>query len=307
MSVSGTTPDAAACSSRSLAAGEPLEGSAPEAGSWIVIEEPGPWGRDALRDSSLPPQLADWLEHLASTVGTRAIAARHAQRRRFHAQPRNVWIANSDPTMAGGQELRHTMVDQLTDIMQWDLCSLVEGSIPSIGTVVPTPVEFICTHSGRDACCALLGRARAKKRPQSWECSHLGGHRFAATSVVLPFGAVFGRLGPMDEPDTPHLRGASYLPPALQVAEIAVRREQGLSALEPLTTRYSLRTTNCESNGTGDVWAEVTDGDGNLWTVRCESSTIARPSSCHAETSQGTYWRAVEFGPKLVSASGERE
>lgn len=307
MSTTGTVPDPVACSSRSLAVGEPLAGSAPVAASWIVIEEPGPWGRDALRDSSVPPQLADWLEQLAATVGTRPITARHAQRRRVGDQPRNVWIASSDPTAPGGPQLRHAMVDRLTDIMQWDLQGLAEGRLPEIGTVVSAPTEFICTHSGRDACCALLGRARARQRPRSWECSHLGGHRFAATSVVLPFGAVFGRLGPTDELDTAHLRGASYLPSALQVAEIAVRRDRAMSPLDPLTTRYAHQMPNAGPNGASTAWAEVSDAHGNAWTVRCESSTIARPASCHAQASQATIWRAVDIAPERVSAHGERE
>lgn len=28
-----------------------------------------------------------------------------------------------------------------------------------------------------------------------WETNHLGGHRFAPTAVLLPFGTVYGRLG----------------------------------------------------------------------------------------------------------------
>ena len=307
MSAAGTAADADACSRRSVAAGEPLEGSAPLAGSWIVIEEPGPWGRDALRDSSVPAQLADFLEQLAATAGTRAITARHAQRRKLHDQPRNVWIANSDPTVPGGPQLRHTMVEQLTEILQWELQDLADGKLPDIGRVVPTPMEFICTHSGRDACCALFGRARARQRPQSWECSHLGGHRFAATSVVLPFGAVFGRLGPMDALDTEHLRGVSYLAPALQVAEIAVRRSRALSALDPLKTRYAHHTPDTEPSAPGTIWAQVSDGHGNSWSVRCESSSIVRPASCHADASEATIWRAVELTANRPDPTKERK
>jgi len=307
VSATATRPDTAACSSRSLEVGEPLAGSAPVAGSWIMIEEPGPWGRDALRESSVPPPLADWFEHLGATVGTRAMAARHARRRRLGDEPRNVWIAISDPTMPDGQVLRHAMVDQLTDIMQWDLQGLAEGRLPDIGTAVSAPLEFICTHSGRDTCCALLGKARARQRPQSWECSHLGGHRFAATSVVLPFGAVFGRLGPLAEFDTAHLRGASYLPPALQVAEIAVRRDQEMSAFEPLTTRLAHQTPSTHGSEAGTAWAEVTSPSGASWTVRCESSTIVRPASCHSEASEATFWAAIEIASNRVSAHKETE
>jgi len=123
----------------------------------------------------------------------------------------------------------------------------------------------------------------------------------------LPFGAVFGRLGPLDEVDTAHLRGASYLPPALQVAEIAVRREQAMSAFEPLTTGFAHQTPNTEHHEAGTAWAEVTTPDGDSWTVRCESSTIVRPASCHSEASEAMYWRAVEIAPNRPQAHEETE
>ncbi|MFM2437581.1 MAG: hypothetical protein RLZ55_392, partial [Actinomycetota bacterium] len=67
-----------------------------------------------------------------------------------------------------------------------------------------------------------------------WETSHLGGHRFAATGVLLPWGYVYGRLDPdavvavastaakgLIHPVG--LRGRSILEPAAQAAEVAVR------------------------------------------------------------------------------------
>ena len=300
MTATGALPDAFACSSTSRSAGEPLAGSAPTARSWIVIEEPGPWGRDALRDSGVPVQVAEWLDRVCAAFGTKAIVARHDTRRRLTDESRNVWLAVSDPQAPGGPQMRHTMVDHLRDITQWDLSPLAEGRLPSVGTVVSTPQEFVCTHSGRDACCALLGRARALRRPHAWECSHLGGHRFAATCVVLPFGAVFGRLDPEDEPDTEHLRGASYLPPALQVAEIAVRRHANLPAFAPLSTRYASADSEASDSSKPHpddadlTLAQVSDAYGNAWQVRCESSSIERPASCHTEATSASIWQAVE-------------
>ncbi|MDQ1249365.1 MAG: hypothetical protein QG597_3740, partial [Actinomycetota bacterium] len=72
-----------------------------------------------------------------------------------------------------------------------------------------------------------------------WECSHLGGHRFAATGVLLPWGYVYGRLTPASVADVltearrgrlhpDGLRGRSSSTPAGQVAELEVRRAQGL-------------------------------------------------------------------------------
>src|SRR5690606_1534296 len=58
---------------------------------------------------------------------------------------------------------------------------------------------LICTHGQRDRCCSLEGTPlflALRDRPgiEVWQCSHIGGHRFAATALHLPSGYVWGRL-----------------------------------------------------------------------------------------------------------------
>ena len=109
---------------------------------------------------------------------------------------------------------------------------------------------LVCTNGARDPCCAIRGPAVAQAldrvRPgQVYECSHLGGHRFAANVLVLPDGLCFGRLDAraaptlvdaLDEGQLPleHLRGRTAFEPAQQAAEILVRRELGLTGLDDL-------------------------------------------------------------------------
>ena len=47
------------CSLRSLAADEPLAGTASTIRHWLLIEHPGPWGRDGLLDARLPARARD--------------------------------------------------------------------------------------------------------------------------------------------------------------------------------------------------------------------------------------------------------
>ncbi len=56
-----------------------------------------------------------------------------------------------------------------------------------------------CTNGKRDLCCAVRGRPVAEALAalpgwDSWESTHLGGHRFAATIMLLPTGDMFGWL-----------------------------------------------------------------------------------------------------------------
>ncbi|WP_163008926.1 sucrase ferredoxin, partial [Streptomyces sp. S5] len=60
------------------------------------------------------------------------------------------------------------------------------------------PLALVCTNGKRDICCAVLGRPLAEElaltAPDSaWEITHLGGHRFSPTLLVLPHGYAYGR------------------------------------------------------------------------------------------------------------------
>jgi hypothetical protein len=109
---------------------------------------------------------------------------------------------------------------------------------------------LVCTNGARDPCCAIRGpavtHALDRARPgQVYECSHLGGHRFAANVLVLPEGLCFGRLDARAAPllveeleagllRLEHLRGRTGLAPGEQAAEILIRRELGLTRLDDL-------------------------------------------------------------------------
>jgi len=110
---------------------------------------------------------------------------------------------------------------------------------------------LVCTNGARDPCCAIRGPAVAlaldRVRPgQAYECSHLGGHRFAANLLVLPEGLCFGRLDArsalalleeLEAGQLPleHFRGRSGLAQEEQAAEILVRRGLGVHGLDDLS------------------------------------------------------------------------
>ncbi len=88
----------------------------------------------------------------------------------------------------------------------------------------------VCTNGRRDRCCAIVGRGiavdlHAEFGDQVVEISHLGGHRYAGTMLVLPRGYAYGFLDPatartvaaaavagLVHPEG--LRGRADLPPA---------------------------------------------------------------------------------------------
>lgn len=308
-----------ACSVQALQADEPLAGTAPVVGCYIIIEQPGPWGREALLDSHLPQDLGK--ELLGLTVGTQVkiVLARHPDRLERDAHTgHNVWIAHTAP---GHRGMRHGMVNDLTALLDWDYAAIAEGNLPPIGHIQRRPLTFVCTHGSRDACCAVVGRSvydellasvPPDERSLVWEISHLGGHRFAPTTLSLPSGSVHGRL---DAADTIAMRAAATqgqvflkgfrgrgsVPAPLQVACIAVRNAYDITDSEAMDV---LRVVNDRAvpAPTSIVFlddqmeTEVRHADGRCWrvTVQREQLPGLRAESCDKNPEAIFAWTVLE-------------
>jgi hypothetical protein len=114
-------------------------------------------------------------------------------------------------------------------------------ALPSDWEAVEGPQYWVCTHGRRDRCCAKWGgrlyEALERLRPeQTWQTSHLGGHRFAPTLITLPSQLVYGRVEPDEAAAVvaqteagrvyaiDRCRGRASRSRAAQLAEIAVWR-----------------------------------------------------------------------------------
>src|SRR5690606_38236115 len=113
------------------------------------------------------------------------------------------------------------------------------------------PLLAVCTHGRHDLCCAVRGRPVARELATAWpanvvEVTHLGGHRFAPTVLVLPGGHYLGRLDAQDavaacaqvltgvRPD-PHYRGRAAFARPVQAALHFAAQGLGIRRLAALT------------------------------------------------------------------------
>ena len=236
------------CAARSLAHDEPLLGTASRVRRWVLLEEPGPWGRTALRDSRLPDEVAASLRRLAQAPMTKVLLVRRPHRSAAdRPTPRALLVAASHHH--GGAERRARLDDPAERLgLQAELEAFVRDGTEPESLTADSPEDgpqlLVCTHGRHDTCCAELGRplaaALAEVAPsQTWEVSHVGGDRFAGNVVVLPTGLYLGRVPPALAGDLvatlragdlplPYLRGRSTYGVTTQAAEILVR--QRLSA-----------------------------------------------------------------------------
>jgi Sucrase/ferredoxin-like len=176
-------------------------GTAFPAGQVLLVEQPGPWGRTGLKESHFDAAVAGELETKASTHGIRVLAIRKPGRTPRGA-PRRWGYADCRP---GRERLVWGGYADDRELLSLDPAAVAAGAIPMVsdapGQPDHAPSYLVCAHSKHDTCCALRGRpvaaALADQRPgHVWECSHVGGERFAANVLVLPLGMMYGRVLP---------------------------------------------------------------------------------------------------------------
>ena len=226
------------CAVASLGRAEPQLGTASTVRAFLLIENAGPWGTDALLDARLPDEVKQVLRRRAAATGVRPLLVR--KHGGVASGPgMRVFAAYADPVLPW---LETTTVPGPEAVLDLDLEALGRGDSPGL-TPTDEPMFCVCTHGRHDACCAELGRPTASALSaaypdHTWEVSHIGGDRFAANVLVLPDGLYYGRVLPQDAAglaarhldghlDLDLLRGRSGLAFPVQVAEVAVRRETG--------------------------------------------------------------------------------
>ncbi|HSK36739.1 MAG TPA: sucrase ferredoxin, partial [Actinomycetota bacterium] len=238
--------DALPCATLSRALEEPLYGTASRVRGWALLEQPGPWGREAVTESRMDYDLALALDRAARAAHLRLLLIRRPGRP-VQDQRRTCFVAH---TSRAGRWLERRRLDDPAELLELDMAKVVAGERPGFGEEVTEPVYLVCTNGRHDRCCATYGRPlalalQASHRELIWESSHVGGDRFAGNLVCLPGGHYFGRVGPGDgEPvvalhrkgliDLDHYRGCCVDPPAVQAAEWFARSRTGLRGVGDL-------------------------------------------------------------------------
>ncbi|WP_204772988.1 sucrase ferredoxin [Leifsonia flava] len=311
MSVDGPFGDGGwqPCSDRSRQRGDPLTGTGSRGMQWFLIEISGPWGSRAFLDPPFDTTLGRALIQRIEGAGMRPLAIRRTGRRREQTS----WSWASVDSRPGHESVRWGSVDNPEELLDVPL----DGST---GEASDRPIFAVCAHARHDQCCAVRGRQvvttlAAAFPEETWECSHLGGDRFAGTLVMLPHGLYYGNA---DDGDAvriaeayldgrvveEHYRGRSSLSHPVQAAQHYARLalgDEGIEAYPPLSER---ETTTPEG---GSGWTVSLGTDAGPVTVElAESASDPLLSTCSAtrQLRVRQYELAGLTGPAAIPARG---
>ncbi len=216
-------------------------GTAFPAARILLVEQPGPWGRAGLPASRFDVIVAHALIARLNRRGVRVVAIRRPGR----TVPDGLRRWCSVDCRPGRESAVWGRFDA-----DHELLAIDPDRLPA-ATTEREPFFAVCVHGTHDVCCAMQGRpvaaALEQVRPgRAWECSHIGGDRFAANVLVLPTGVLYGRVDADDAERLvaaaeaglvlgDRLRGRVGLPPEAQAAIAAVLAERPGTPLDAVT------------------------------------------------------------------------
>lgn len=285
--------DRFACSVASAERGEDVVATASQVRAWLLIEVHGAWGVDAIGDSHLGTHLPDGWKADLQRRGIRPICIRPAHRDAEPETAQVFFVVAARPGRTEGVVWTRTL--PTLSSVRHVTGELRIGEEPAGWERHHERLVLVCTNGKHDQCCANRGRPvvrhlrESRWADQVWECSHIGGDRFAANLLVLPDSLYFGRMEPTEAEQLldahadgqiaiEWFRGRSTLRFAEQAAEHALRSALQVTGVDDIVigptdddARYRAQVAGI---GTVDVLVERT------------VSRIAEPLTCHGTPDQ---------------------
>jgi hypothetical protein len=190
--------DPVACHDSSLLLQEPLWGTADQVDAWILLEYRGEWTQQAIVDNDLDAKTNDWLKQTLRNCFALGL------------RPRPLFIRQPEISREGVTVMLCLCGRIQPLLFRFDVGGHAEIAHLDLGRCAADPARFVqaawhdpqylvCANARRDQCCARYGvpvymALRERLGERIWQCTHVGGHRFAPNVLKLPDGALFGRV-----------------------------------------------------------------------------------------------------------------
>jgi len=236
------------CNENSLNANEEMYGTAPRVDVWFLLEYRGHWSGKAFNDSKIPKAVKSFLnKELKAIPNSRLQLIKKHENSDEHLK---FYVAVSDETKPRLYEFNLNDYEDLQSLK-------IKKILKSKKHMSNEKIFILCTNGEYDTCCGKFGMpvyldiAEGKYGSQTWETTHIGGHRFASTFVCLPHGLVYGRVreGKTAEGlikkyedgsvNLSSYRGRSCHSNEVQAAEYYLRKETGIRKISEFILKNS--------------------------------------------------------------------
>ena len=272
------------CAADAESRGELLAGTASRAERFVLVEYPSPWPHKAM--DAFSDDVRSALSAACESAFAKLLLIRRPAEKRIPDVRRwAVYDAKGQRSLWGSWSTED------------ELGALVAAATTTSDRWNAEPAVLVCTHARHDACCGVRGRpvamALAEAHPDLvWECTHVGGHRYAA-NVVLPLdGTYYGRVDVDDVGEVvgahleksvvsaEHLRGFSWMSPPAQAVAVEAHRRWGPAGADDVVSASALALGP-------DSWrVELSGGEVLPSSITAEVQRVAGPDarlSCRAD------------------------
>lgn len=298
------------CAEAARLRADPTAGSAPQADRWLLLEHPGPWPVDAVAGSGIDPAVLADLQRAAGRAAARILLIRRPGRGDRKA-PRHWMLTGPSLGIITGPWTEDHDLRAAAEALGADAPAAASTER------APAPIILVCTHGVHDVCCALRGRPvaaalTAEWPGRVWECSHVGGDRFAPNVVLLPDGFYYGNLDAESAVHTVRqhlagevaagpLRGIARFSPPVQAAVVAAYDRLGPLAPNAVTVESVTQVGPHHDHGS-ETTVELSVA--SLRHVTAEVLAVRRPAAqltCRADReTPATEYRIESFEERVT-------
>jgi len=289
------------CSELSLDTKEQIFGTVPRVDVWFLIEYNQAWAKKAFLSSAIPEMVKKRVyENLNSIPNSRL---QLIKRHKSNEQGLKFYIGVSDELEPKLFELN---LKSYEDILDLSIPEVISGNSFSRSE----PIFLVCTHGRHDRCCGRFGvpvyleATRQENGFLTWQCTHLGGHRFAANLLCFPHGIYYGRVRASNVStiikdyqnqciSLDMYRGRSCYSSDVQAAEYFLRINTGIR-----TIRYFrfIRMQNIDRENSIFEFISLADEKKHVVNIHRNPSALENYTSCQDEAkSTIAQYKLIEY------------
>ena len=281
--------------------GEELFATAPRVDVWFLLEYRGAWTDEAFLDSKIPGDVKKRINLTLETIPNSRLQL--IKRHDKSGDALKFYIAKSDELEPRLFEFGFKSYEELLDL---DINEILEGN----SSLRDDPLFLVCTNGAYDKCCGKYGVpvfgeiANHETNYKAWLCTHLGGHRFAANVVFLPYGIYYGRVRKEHVNDlieccmqrhinVENYRGRSSYSKDVQAAEYFLRTKTGIKEISAFRL-ISLNNLDKENS----VIEFISDSDEKThhFHIKKDKAALINYTSCKdQEKSPVAQYRLIEY------------